>query len=307
MPIRLIGLLSGLCMVATTAIASAQELNDAQMPDFHSGARPSGMGDAFTAVASGVGTLYHNPAGVARAVMYALEGGFEYTPGGSLLNVAVVDSRTNPALAAGVAYSYFFGRGELRHFSHHDIRASIAVPVIPDRVSVGVGGRYLILNDSRIEVDPDDDDANQRLIQGFTLDIGAVFRVADILYLGFAGQNLIDPCSDEPACRGFAPTLLKGGVALGTETSFIVSGDVGVDLTSTDDATLIVGVGGEYLLTNVAPLRLGYRYRAATGHNYLTFGGGWRSAAAGVDISYQHDLQRSDEVGYVSGSVSLYF
>jgi hypothetical protein len=304
---RLIGLWTGLLLLLATPVLEAQELDEAQIPDFATGVRPSGMGDAFTAVAAGVGTLYHNPAGVARAVMYALEGGFEYTPGGSLLSAAIVDSRTNPAIAAGVGYSYFSGRGALSHFSHHDIRASIAVPVVPERVSVGVGGRYLILNDSRIEVDPDDEGANQRLIQGFTLDIGALFRIADILHLGFAGQNLIDPCGEEPICRGFAPTLITGGIALGNQTMYVLSVDAGVDLTSTDDPTFHLGVGAEYLVGSVAPLRIGYRHRGATGHNYLTFGTGWRSASAGVDLAYQHDLQRSDEVGYISGSVSLYF
>ncbi|MFU8803582.1 MAG: hypothetical protein ACNA8W_07225, partial [Bradymonadaceae bacterium] len=264
MKMKFVGFLATLCLLAPASMGWAQQLDEAQMPDFTTGVRPSGMGEAFTAVASGVGTLYHNPAGVARAVMYALEGGFEYTPDGSLLNAAVVDSRTNPAIAAGVAYSHFFGRGELSHFSHHDIRASIAVPVVPDRVAVGVGGRYLILTDTRIVVDPTDDDANQRLIQGFTLDIGVLFRVAEMLHLGIAGQNLIDPCDDE-ACRGFAPTLITAGAALGRETSFMVSADVGVDLTSLDEAALHVGVGGEYLIARIAPIRAGYLYKAATG------------------------------------------
>ncbi|MBA2661731.1 MAG: hypothetical protein H0U74_05510 [Bradymonadaceae bacterium] len=287
-------------LTLASATAFGQALDPTELPDFARGVRPAGMGEAYTAVASGTGGIYHNPAGVARTVMYSLEGLFEYTPSGSLLNAAVVDSRTNPVIAAGAAYSYFFGRGELSHLAGHDIRLAVGVPVVPERVSIGIGGRYLILRDSSGE-------KTVNIVQAFTLDAGVIFRVVDLVHLGVAGQNLIDPCDNAALCRGMAPTTITGGVAVGRETSFVLSGDVGFDLTSLEDPVLNFGVGAEYLIANVVPLRVGFKHRGAVDHNYLTLGGGWRSPSAGVDLSYQHDLQRSSEVGYIAGSFSLYF
>lgn len=262
--------------------------------------RAAGMGEAFTSIANGTGGIYHNPAGVARAVMYSVDGLFEYTPSGTILNASIVDSKTNPSLAAGAGYSYFFGRDELSHLTGHDIRLALGIPVVPDRVAIGVGGRYLIMTDSSGAKD-------DQLIKGFTLDAGLIFRLADMLHLGFAGKNLINVCDDDPRCRGLAPTTVTGGLSLGRETSFMLSADVGFDLTTREDAALNVGVGAEYLISGIIPIRAGFMHRGAIEHNYITFGGGWRSSAAGVDLSYQHDLQNSSEVGYIAGSFSLYF
>lgn len=264
------------------------------------GVRPAGMGEAFTSIANGTSGIYQNPAGVARSVMYAVDGLFEYTPSGTILNASIADSKTNPSLAAGVGYSYFFGRDEFSHLTGHDVRLALAVPVIPDRVAIGIGGRYLIMKDSS---GPED----VNLVKGFTLDAGLIFRLSELLHLGIAGKNLIDPCNDDNLCRGVAPTTVTGGLSLGTETSFMLSADVGFDLTSRDDAALNFGVGAEYLIARMIPIRAGFMHKGAIEHNFLTFGGGWRSPAAGVDLSYQHDLQNSDEVGYIAGSFSLYF
>ncbi len=118
---------------------------------------------------------------------------------------------------------------------------------------------------------------------------------------------MIDPCADDARCRGFAPTTITAGVAIGRETSFVLATDVGFDVTSLDEPALNVGVGAEYLIGGAVPVRAGFMRRGAIDHNFLTFGGGWRSPSAGVDLSYQHDLQRSSEVGYIAGSFSLYF
>ncbi len=263
-------------------------------------ARSQGMGEAFTSIANGTGGIYQNPAGVARSVMYSVDGLFEYTPSGTILNASIVDSKTNPSLAAGAGYSYFFGRDELSHLTGHDIRLALGVPVVPDRVAIGVGGRYMIMTDSSGSKD-------DIFIKGFTLDAGLIFRLADMLHLGIAGKNLIDVCDKDARCHGLAPTTVTGGLSLGRETSFVLAADVGFDLTTRADPALNFGVGAEYLISGILPIRAGFKRDGATEHNFITFGGGWRSSAAGVDVSYQHDLQNSSKVGYIAGSFSLYF
>src|SRR5690554_7620357 len=64
--------------------------------EFTRGARPAGMGQAYTGVAEGTSALYFNPGGVASRMMYQAEGLYEYTPTGSILNASIIDSKTNP-------------------------------------------------------------------------------------------------------------------------------------------------------------------------------------------------------------------
>lgn len=291
-----------LLLALPAAPARAQDAPaDGPSVDTVRGVRAAGMGEAYTGHATGTGALYHNPAGIARSVMYSLEAMFEYTPNGSMVNAAIVDSSTNPMIAAGVAYTYFFGRGELSGVSNHDIRLSLGIPIVQDQVSVGIGGRYLILRDSS-------GDESRELMRGITFDAGVIFRLADLLHLGVSAQNLLEPECNDSRCRGVAPTTFNFGAAVGRETAFMLTGDVGVDVGSLeDDTALNFGVGAEYLVSGAVPIRVGFMRRGALEHNFLTAGLGWRSPSAGADVSYQHDLSRSDELGYIAGSVSLFF
>lgn len=260
--------------------------------EFADGVRSGGMGDAYVAVAEGTGGIYHNPAGIARSVMYALDGTFEYNVNGSVLNASVMDSRTNPSLAAGVGYSYHIGRDAAEGIDGHDIRLALAVPVVPDRVAIGIGGRYLIVQDDGVE-----------LVNGFTLDAGGIFKVTDGFHLGVVGKNLIDQC-DKIECAAIAPLIVSGGAALNTSFGLTVAGDIGFDLSTQDSASVEFAVGLEYLAV-VVPLRVGFERREAFDTSMLTFGAGWRSRTAGFDAGYQLDVQNTERMIFM-GSFSIY-
>lgn len=265
--------------------------NTLQAQQLTKGSRAAGMGDANTAIAEGANSIHHNPAGIARSVMFVAEGTFEYNPTGSVLNAAISDSKTNPAIAAGFSYSHFFGRGDFDKISGHDFRLGLAVPVVPDRVALGVSGRYLMLNDDDVE-----------FLNGFTLDAGAIVKVTEGLHLGFAGQNLLDPCSLD-RCKSVAPTTITGGFGF-TADIFTFSGDVGADITSQDDASILFGAGLEILLDTV-PLRAGFERIDSTDTSNLTFGAGWRTSGAGFDVGYKLNLQNTDDMIFL-GSFSIY-
>lgn len=273
------------------SLASAQ----AVAQEFSEGARPAGLGQAYTAVGTGPAGVFHNPAGIARAVMFSMEGSFEYTPTGSVLTAGVVDSKTNPDLGAGVAYSYFLGRGDSSQIKGHDIHLALAIPVLPDRISLGVGGRWLITENAGVQT-----------INQPTVSAGAIFRASDLVHLGVAAKNLIDVCGESQACQGVAPTKIAFGASLGDQTTYVVSTDVELDLTSDPDAVAFeVDAGAEYLVSDVVPIRIGYQYEGLDASNWLGGGLGWRSAGAGVDTGFRVDLGESSRF-YVVASLSLY-
>lgn len=273
---------------------------EALAQDFAQGSRPMGMGEAFTAVSTGTSGVYQNPAGIARAILYAIEGSYTYTPSGNILSFAIVDSKTNPSISAGFALSYYFDRAnDNGDITALDIRLPLAIPIVPERISVGLGIRYLSIEDSDVET-----------LSGFTLDAGALFRVADALHIGIAAKNLLDPCDIKSKCGGLAPLTIGGGVAYGTGTSFTVAGDLDFDLNSADGAKLNMALGGEYLIQNMVPVRLGFRREGVSESNILTLGGGWRSPTAGLDVAYQHILSsktRDAGVGFINLGVNVYF
>ena len=275
-----------------------------QAQELTTGVRPSGMGNAFTAVADGTAAIYHNPAGSARSVMYAIDAAYEYTPTGNVLSAAIIDSKTNPQLSAGLAYSYFFARDT--DIAGHDIRLNLAIPVSPDKISIGVGGRYLIINDTQkvVNVAGVETATNVEIINGFTLDAGIMVKISPNFHLGVAGQNLIDQCS-RIDCKSVAPTVIQGGVGFTTEDGLVVAGDFGVDLTSGEDVGIEFGVGAEYLIS-VVPIRVGFFRKGVAEQNWLTFGAGWRSKAAGVDAGMQLNLE-DPSIFKAGGSISVYF
>lgn len=292
-------------IVVLTFAAATLMASTATAQEFSQGVRSAGMGEAFTAVATGTSALYHNPAGAARAAMYAFDAGYEYTPTGNVLSASVVDSKTNPSVAAGIGYGYYFGRGD-DNVRGHDIRLGLAIPVIPDRISVGLGGRWLIIKDTVTAMDDAGDpvQTDVQLMNGPTMDAGIMFKATNQLHFGVAGQNLIEQC-EKDACKTIAPTLITGGLSFGFEAGLLLSGDLGVDLTTGPDPAPNGGAGVEYLISGVVPIRAGYQYKGGLQQHLLTFGAGWRSTAAGVDVGYQLDLQDTSNMFFL-GSFSVY-
>lgn len=269
--------------------------------EFTRGARPAGMGQAYTGVAEGTSALYFNPGGVASRMMYQAEGLYEYTPTGSILNASIIDSKTNPDVAAGVAYSYHFGRGDHSGLSGHDVRLAVAIPALPERISIGVGGRYMIVKSEL----PDGETVE--LINGFTLDAGALFRASDLIQIGVAGRNLLNLCEKDALCSRVAPTTVAAGLSIADNQSFIVAIDGGADLTSDPDSVHPFFQGGvEYFAGGVVPLRLGYQRLQVDERNMFTAGLGLRLKSAGIDTGFRMDLSDTDYF-FVNTSVSLFF
>lgn len=289
---RLPAILTFLALSAAAGPLMAQE--------FTQGVRPSGMGMAYTGVAAGTSGLYFNPGGIASSMMYQVEGAYEFTPTGSVLNATIIDSKTNPDVAAGVGYSYFFGREGAEDLTGHDIRLGIALPVLPQRISVGVGGRYILVNE-------DTPDGSESLMKGFTLDAGALFRASDMVEIGVAGRNLLNICAKNKPCSTVAPTTIAGGLSFSDQETYVLAADGGIDLNSDPDGVNpFFQVGAEYFAGEAVPLRLGYQRLWFGSRNMLTAGLGMRLKSAGLDAGFRMDLSDTDYY-FVNGSFSLFF
>ena len=288
-------LAAALLLVGVTSPAYAQQ-TDLPSMQYAEGSRPTGMAGAYTAVATGPSGLFHNPAGIATARMYAIGATYEYTPFGNVLNASVVDSQTNPKLSAGAAYSYLIGHDN-EGVSGHDIRLGLAVPIMPETISVGIGGRYAILKEGDSE-----------LARGFTLDAGLLFQIIEQFHAGVTAKNILDICNQPVRCRGVMPFAIAAGVSYGSEsTPFRFSGDVGLDINSeADDVNFQYEVGGEYMIAGAVPVRLGYQYRELDTSNHLTAGFGWRKSRFGIDASTNLNLNDLSSFT-ISSSINLYF
>lgn len=275
-----------LAMIAAPSSASAQTT------DFAIGARPGGMGRAANAVSRGTDGLFQNPAGISlKTGTLDIEGAYAYTQIANILSAAVVDPTTNPSVSAGFGAGYSFDNDGSS--SALDLRLPIAIPLVAERVSFGVAGRYVITTEESVQIQ-----------NGFTLDAGAIFRIVDQLHLGVVGKNLIPLCAQQN-CRGNTPVLLGGGVSyLGRE--FVAAVDVEASDLSTDDALAIdIQAGAEYTIQNMVPIRLGFRRDGATTSNHISAGLGWSSPAAAVNLSYEHDLSQN-RVGLVMLGISAF-
>ena len=264
------------------------------LPKVSPGGRAAGMGNAAAALSAGTSSVYNNPAGMAQSVMFAVEGLFQYVPTGNVLSASIMDSETNSNIAAGIGVDYYFSRGEDRvDVSLLDLRLGLAIPVVANRVAVGVMGHWVRANVQDVEI-----------INGFALDAGAFFSLAENIRIGLQGKNLLDPC-EQTNCKGISPLTVGGGLAL-TQGIVTLAADLDFDLGSRDDSALIVEAGLEAFVAEAFPLRLGYRHLGLTSDNVLTGGFGWRSKTAGLDVGYQHDLALS-EFDTLILSVSAYF
>lgn len=283
------------------------------------GIRSMGMGDAFVGGGGGVSAVYSNPAAVISGAVY--EGAATYIRSfGSDLNslgVSLVDAKTNSSLAAGFGYSLGLGENAAlqdlfdanaevvsstrARIVDHDIHGVIALPVVPQRLSLGAGvhyyrharGRWTQTVTERTErgtdgqttVSLDDVDENYAVDdRGITLDAGVLALASDQFSLGFSVANLLN---HEEIAGG---RTFRGGAALFLESVHI---EAEWRASTLADGGLEHGaaVGLEAVIQQ-APLRVGFRYQN-TDAMFLALGGGFRADRFGGDLAFEQNVRAS--------------
>ena len=220
--------------------------------------RALGMGTAVRGDPLANTALIYNPAGMSRSYVYAAEiEFFRAGPGdGNAVGINIVDSKTQPNLAVGAAYAYEFTDSKTEpKIDGHNARLGFSHAVLPNQVFMGVGLHYLNVDRTA----PLDD------TKGFTVDAGALVSLTPAFHLGVVGQNLIDLQDREQ------PRLAGGGIAY-TGGRLTLDFDTMVDFTTQEKAQPVYAVGGELLLGESVPVRLGFERNQASGKSI--FGGG---------------------------------
>jgi hypothetical protein len=236
--------------------------------------------------------LFNNPAGMSRGYTYSVEG--QYIRGGlrqmNVLGGSVVDSKTQPSLAVGVGYGYGF-TDESADFKieSHDARLALSKAVVEKHVFAGVGFRYVRETVGEGET--------AQVLDGFTLDPGALFVLTESFSIGIVGQNLMK-------VKGL-PRRAGGGVAIGAQ-GFILDGDVLVDFTSNpEEPKPIYKIGTEFLVGESVPLRAGFIEDTATEARWVSGGIGFLQVDGPrgnqLNLSYKQRIDTDDVYFFAVG------
>ncbi len=261
--------------------------------------RSAAMGGALRALGSGTTSPFLNPANMGLTRAYHIQAIGQFTPEAARQNYggAIIDSTRR--FSGGVAVVGGFMDPDGIDRSHLDLRIPLAF-AISEAVHVGVAGRYLMLDqeglgplgDSKASgglFDPEDTpNGREALLNTVTFDAGLTIVATEGLNLSVAGQNLSYPDN------GLLPTLLGGGIGFGTD-DFSIEVDGVADFNSYNEASPRVMVGGEYLVGDAVPLRLGYRFDMLSGSgesqsHAISGGAGYLDPRFGVEAAVRRTL-----------------
>ncbi len=218
------------------------------------GANVLGMGGVSVAAMNDNSAITANPGMMALTSRYDFHGHFKIGPtGGAHWGASAMDGQTSKFLWLGVAYGGDTYSPELQTSElpgwtipgeeisnkkrFHDLTLGLSVPIISERLAIGLNGGVSIFNHDR----------QGRGVTG-NGDLGVGFLATKWLSVGVVGENLL-PIDGDRTLGG------SGGVRVFSPTVGAFEIDGGYHHGPSDGITL--GVGGEKN-AGIARLRLGY-------------------------------------------------
>jgi opacity protein-like surface antigen len=259
--------------------------------------RAAAFGGALRALGNGTSGVFTNPSAIAETRVYHLQALAQMSPdaGRWIFGGAIVDSVTS-RLAAGVSVVGGGADAGGADRSLIDARIAIAYP-ITERLFIGLGGRYARITqngtlaegglgkDDKVSGGLVGSDGKNRdpLVNDVTFDAAVTVKAADAVFISVVGQNLSYPDN------GLLPTTLGGGVGVGTD-DFSVELDGLADFNSYTDTTARIMAGGEYLVADHFPIRLGYRFDQGAAQHALSLGAGYVGTEFSVEAAVRRGL-----------------
>lgn len=221
------------------------------------GARPAGMGEAFTSISGDIFSLYWNPAGVARhtgaefAFMHnqwfqdvsleyaAFCFGYKKNVFGlslTLSQVANLERREGPT------------ENPISYFDEHDLSLGFSWSrKINDKLDLGISTKFLY---EKIDFSS---------ATGLGFDLGGIYRIRSNIQLGGAILNLGSKMKFEQESFNLPTSYKIGAAYLGHEKHFNGDFILSMDLVKPNDNDLKVNLGGEYTYKEKFTLRSGYQ------------------------------------------------
>jgi hypothetical protein len=277
-------------------------------PDFL-GTRPMGMGGAGIALADGSEGMLINPAGLwRRKKSYVLQGNFTFAPEADnrVFHVSIIDSKSNPVVAGGIAYSYYVAPrdddGKRRTVEGHIARLGLAAGW-QETLVLGMTVKYLYLD--RPFFQP---------VNTATLDVGLTWQANPWLSVAVVGYNLIyNETGEMPISMGL-------GFAIGYQMPFQLAVDWIIDFQSKGSIGHELRVGAEYTILGMVSLRLGYHLDQVRDfpplneeerriRHYLSVGIGFQYMQIGAQIAFRQQLalDRESSNRQLAFSLDLHF
>lgn len=265
--------------------------------------RSAALGGAVRALGNSLEAVYLNPANMATSRLYHIAGVGAVAPqaGRQTYGGGAVDSLLNQQrIAGGVSVAHTSLDPDGLDRKTLDLRFALAMP-LSDLIFVGATLKHLTAHQNgyprSVGLAPSLAAGGLRggkIWSQVSFDAGVTVKPTQGFSLAVVGTNLTNPG------LGLAPLTLVGGAAFGTP-DFSVELDVGSDFTTFSDPTVMVMGGGELLVADQFPVRIGYRYDEGMGQQSLSGGLGFLTKEFAIELSARIGVTGPADTAYIFG------
>ena len=250
--------------------------------------RTAALGGAVRASSSSTEALFINPANMAASRVYHIGALAQIWPEASrqTYGLGIVDSIVSASrIAGGLGGTFTRQDPDGVDRTDFDLRFALAYP-FSEHFYLGALGHYLSLKQGGFPkgiygLAPSQAAGGTRdsaIVQTLSFDAGMTLKPSQEFALSLVGYNLTDPG------HGFLPLMLGGGGWYGTR-DYGLEADVVGDFTTYETGKVRAMGGGELLVADHVPLRIGYRYDQGAKSHAISGGFGYIDNAYTVDLS----------------------
>lgn len=291
-------LVSGLCLGLAAALLGVSRDAQAKSPldpaiGWDGGrldtGRSAALSGADAAVSSSMSALFSNPANMAASRIYHVGALASIWPEAARQSygAAIVDSSTSTtSLTGGVAGAWTQQDSDGIKRRGSDLRLALAFP-FSSKFRAGAAAKYVSFRqdgDGPLGSSPVSAGLNgEPIVRDFGIDAGLVLQPVRYFSVGLIGQNLNSPDTS------LLPLRVGGGIGGGTD-DFTIEADVLADFTTFDRTKVSVMGGGELLVADKFPLRLGYRWDDGTKLQWLSGGAGYVENAMAIELGLRRSV-----------------
>jgi hypothetical protein len=240
---------------------------------------------AYRGLPTGNDGIFTNPASLAARRRYSIETQWllDHVGGQDALQVfsaSVVDSETT-AVTAGFMYTRALSGPWQGNLFHLPVAFGVG-----DSLFLGGAVKYHSL-----------DGPPGESMQSFNLDAAAYLQASRQIGIGFAGYNLFNS-----GHKYVQPRAIGAGISYGDERRFHLGVDWRADFQRQDHTTHLFAVGGEYLVSDVIPIRASYLNDQTRNASFWTAGAGLvTSSGFAVDLTYRQGIEDTSDHVYAVG------